>query len=264
LFSIAAGVLLLLVLVIFAGLHFWKDRVPYHITFDKSVYGLERGADVFFNGVRVGTVTHIGIDPQDIERVKVDIEVNSNTPIKTDTKATMRMAGITGLKVIDLREGTNAAPKLAANSDITVGKTLIDDLEEQGKKIVDQTQQLLEKANGIVAQAELIATNLTSLTNPEQMGELVEQTTHTAANLASASAALRGLVDENRESLKASLASIELAAKRTAELVDNGQMRNAISDLRQASRSFKELARDVRQKPSRLLFSNPAPDRKLP
>jgi hypothetical protein len=35
-------------------------------------------------------------------------------------------------------------------------------------------------------------------------------------------------------------------------------------DLRQASRSFKELARDVRQKPSRLLFSTTPSERKLP
>ncbi|MDB4958955.1 MAG: hypothetical protein JWO36_6524, partial [Myxococcales bacterium] len=32
----------------------------------------------------------------------------------------------------------------------------------------------------------------------------------------------------------------------------------------QASRSFKELARDVKAKPSRLLFSSPEGDRKLP
>jgi len=264
LFAIAAGVLFLGVLVTFAGLHFWKDRTPYHITFDKSVFGLQTGADVFFNGVRVGSVTGIAIDPQNIENVNVDIEVDSSAPVKTDTKAILRIAGITGLKVIDLKDGTNAAPRLAASSRIPVGETLLDELEEKGMKIVDQTQELMEKANTIVAQAETTVQNLNALTDPAQMGALVEQTKHTAANLAAASAALRGLVDENRQSLKASLASVELAAKRTAELVDNGQLRSAVSDLRQASRSFKELARDVRQKPSRLFFSNPAPDRKLP
>ena len=45
---------------------------------------------------------------------------------------------------------------------------------------------------------------------------------------------------------------------------DNQPVRAAMMDLRQASRTFKELAREVRQKPSRLLFSSPAPDRKLP
>jgi hypothetical protein len=37
-----------------------------------------------------------------------------------------------------------------------------------------------------------------------------------------------------------------------------------MSDLAQASRSFKDLVRDLRQSPSRLLFSKPPPERKLP
>jgi hypothetical protein len=48
-------------------------------------------------------------------------------------------------------------------------------------------------------------------------------------------------------------------------LVSNeGPLRAAVFDLREASRSFKELARDVRQKPSRLLYSNAPDERKLP
>jgi phospholipid/cholesterol/gamma-HCH transport system substrate-binding protein len=264
LFSLAAGMLFAIVLVVFAGLHFWKDRSQYHIVFDSSVYGLERGADVFLNGVRVGTVEKIRIVPEDIRLVDVTIEVEEATPIHTDTRAILRFAGITGLKVIDLRAGTSQTPRLAESSRIEVGTTLLDELEERGKQLADQTQQLMTRANQIVAQAEQVVTNLNTLTDPGQMGALVEQTKHTAANLAAASASLKGLVDDNRAGLKASIESIELAAKRTADLVDNGQLRAAVSDLRQASRSFKELARDVRQKPSRLFFSNPAPDRKLP
>lgn len=264
LFAIAAGALLTLVLIVFAGLHFWKDRSRFSIVFDKSVYGLERGADVFYNGVRVGTVDKISIDERDFRLVRVEIEVEAKTPVRTDTEATLHIAGITGLKVIDLRGGTPEAPKLASGGTIPVGDTLLDQLEEKGMKIVDQTTQLMERANLIVAQAEGVVQNLDALTDPAQMGALVEQTKLTAANLAKASAALGGLIEDNRAGLKASIASIELAAKRTAELVDNGQLRSAVADLRQASRSFKDLAREVRQKPSRLLYSNPTPDRKLP
>lgn len=264
LFAIAAGVLITLVLILFAGLHFWKDRTKFHVVFDESVYGLERGADVYFNGVRVGSVSAIQIDRDDIRLVRVDIEVEASTPIHTDTRAYLRLAGITGLKVIDLRDGTSNTPRLAANMRIEVGESLLDQLEEKGMRIVDQTTELMERANGIVAQAESVVTNLTALTDPAQLGALVEQTKLTAANLAAASASLKGLVDDNRAGLKASITAIETAAKRTADLVDNGQLRSAVNDLRQASRSFKELARDVRQKPSLLFRSSPAPERKLP
>lgn len=264
LFAIVAATLFVLVLVVFAGVHFWKDRAHYVIVFDHSVYGLQRGADVYLNGIRVGTVDTIGVDPDDMRNVRVRIEVDGGTPIRTDTKAILQYAGITGLKIVDLRHGSPSAPKLPPGGRILEGETALDKLERQAEAMLDQSTQLMERANQIASTAQEVVENLETLTDPKQLGSLVDQTKATAANLAATSAALRGLVDDNRAGLKSSLASIELAAKRTAELVDNGQLRSAVADLRHASRSFKELARDVKHRPSRLLFGKPEPDRKLP
>ena len=41
-------------------------------------------------------------------------------------------------------------------------------------------------------------------------------------------------------------------------------VRSSMFDLRQASRSFKDLARDLRQRPSRLFFAQAAGERKMP
>jgi hypothetical protein len=45
---------------------------------------------------------------------------------------------------------------------------------------------------------------------------------------------------------------------------NQGQLRSALADLRRASGNFKELSRELRQKPSGLLFSRPPADRRLP
>jgi phospholipid/cholesterol/gamma-HCH transport system substrate-binding protein len=264
LFAIAAGALLALVLVVFAGVHFWKPRDRYYVEFDSTVYGLEKGADVFLNGIRVGKVAGIELARDDISHVRVALDINEGVPIRTDTKAILQFAGITGLKVIDLRGGTLAAAKLPAGSTIPEGETLLDKLEEKGMAIVDQSQQLMERANAIVAKADAIVTNLATATDTTNLGEIMAQTRVTASHLAQASASLRGLIDENRASLRASVSAIEQTAKRAADLVDGNQVKAAVADLRQASRSFKELAREVRNKPSKLLFSSPQPDRKLP
>jgi phospholipid/cholesterol/gamma-HCH transport system substrate-binding protein len=264
LFAIAAGTLFVLVLVVFAGLHFWRDRAHYEIVFNHSVYGLQRGADVYLNGIRVGTVDKVGVDPDDIRNVKVRIEVEAETPVRTDTKAILQFAGITGLKVVDLRDGSPMAPKLAAGGRIPEGETTLDKFEKRAETMLDESTQLMQRANQIAMTAQEVVSNLDTITDPEALGALIQQTKQTAANLAAASGALKGLVDDNRAGLKSSIASIELAAKRTADLVDNGQLRSAVADLRQASRSFKELARDVKQRPSRLFFGKAEPDRKLP
>lgn len=264
LFVVVAGVLFSIVLVAFAGVHFWKSRTRYYIEFDDTVYGLEKGADVHFNGIRVGKVVEIGLAPTDLSKVRVAIEVKQGTPVRQDTKAILQFAGLTGLKVIDLRGGAVTSPRLAANSMIPRGETMLDKLQTKALAMVDDSEEIMERAKQISANAQKVVEHLDEITDPQKLGSIIDATRTTSANLAELSASMRQIVDENRASLKSSVASIELAAKRMSEMIDGNQVKAAVSDLRQASRSMKEMAREVRQRPSRLLFSKPEPDRKLP
>jgi len=139
--------------------------------------------------------------------------------------------------------------------------------------------------------ANRVMANLATITDPVQFAgvdEIVASARTTSANLAATSAELRTLVGENRVAIKRTVASIDQAAIKANALLDgdvprllgnaggfvddlrgvvrdNGtSLRTSMFDLRQASRSFKELARDLRQRPSRLLFSQAAQERKLP
>jgi phospholipid/cholesterol/gamma-HCH transport system substrate-binding protein len=264
LFVVIAGTLLAIVLVTFAGLHFWKPRTEYQIVFNKTVYGLEPGADVYVNGIRSGKVTDIRLAPDDLRNVRVTIAVKQGTPIRKDTKAVLQFAGVTGLKVIDLRGGTFEAGALPAGGQIPLGETILDKMEARALAMVDETDEMLKNANNVVKSAQQVVDNVNELTDPKALGEVIAQTRQAAANLSALTGAMRGMVEDNRASLKASVASIESATKQFANLVDGNQVKAAVSDLRQASRSMKEMAREVRQKPSRLLFSKPEPDRKLP
>jgi len=264
LFIVAAGVLAAIVLVVFAGVHFWTKHDRFYVVFDESVYGLEPGADVSLNGIRVGKVKRIEVAPNDPGKVRVGLDLDEGTPVSTKTQAILRFAGITGLKVIDLKGGSATAPKLPPGSMIPVGETMLDKFEKQAETMVDQTTALLAKANKIVDHADAIVMNLTALTEPKRIDDILTHTRATAINLQQATAALRMLIDENRGGLRASIAAIETTARHASELVDGDQVKAAVADLRQASHSFKEFAREVRQNPSRLLVNHPERDRKLP
>lgn len=283
LFAVVTGALLGLVLVVFGGLHFWRDRAHYTLYFEDSVYGLESGAEVYLNGVRVGSVREIGIDRRDFRRVRVVIEVDSKTPVRADTKAYLRLAGITGLRVIDLRDGTPQAPRLAEGGVIPIGESTLDKLEKQAKDMADQAGELMKSAGHIVKKADQVIDQVAT-----PLTEVATTARDASLSLRHATAALDEMIAENRGAVKATLAEVSRAAHDTSQLIDtqvtglvtsagdvvsqvrdavrsdNQQVRAAVIDLRQASRTFKELAREVREKPSRLLFSKPEPDRKLP
>lgn len=284
LFAAIALALLATVVIVFGGMRFWEGKSRYHIVFEGTVYGLEDGALVYFNGMRVGAVDGIGVDPDDLRKVRVTINVRENTPVKIDTKAMLQFAGITGLKVIDLRDGTAAAPRLPEGGTIAAGETVLDKLEKQAETLVDQSTRIMDNANRVME-------NLVALTDPakfEGMQEIVGNARLASQNLVRTSEALDGIVRENRIAIRESVEAVEESAKTASAMLDGqvsllvanandlvtslkgmvtsnqGALRAAVFDLRQASRSFKELAREVRQRPSRLLFSRPPSERKLP
>lgn len=284
LFAVSAAAALALVLIVFGGLRFWEHHDHYVIYFTDSVFGLSEGAGVSFAGIKAGTVDKIEIAPGDLRKVKVTIAVKRGLPIRADTTATLTMAGITGLKSIDLHGGEVTSPRLAQGGTITTGETTLDRFTREAKSMLDDSRE-------IMAQAGRVAKNLATLTDPARftgLDDILASARTTSTNLAATSVALRGLVGENRVALRQTMASVDHVADRAVVLVDqdlprvivgassliddvrglvrdNGTyLRSSMFDLRQASRSFKDLARDLRQRPSRLFFATAASERRMP
>jgi phospholipid/cholesterol/gamma-HCH transport system substrate-binding protein len=286
-FTFVTGGLLAMVLVVFGGLRFWKHRDRYYIDFTDSVMGLSEGTQVFFNGIKVGGVGEIKLDPDEPTVVRVAIDVDRGTPIHADTVAMLYMAGITGLKVIDLQGGTVKAASLPPGAHIIVGLGVLDKLSKQAERLADQTgemitraRQIMDGANqivvglqGVVVDIHGVVGNVQAITDPKQLGAVIDATKLTAQNLQKASAEVGAMVAENRAAMKSTLTSITQASDnanmvttdvRTLIRNNQGTIAATLADLRQAARGFKELAREVREKPSRLLLSDSPAERKLP
>ena len=281
LFAFGAAALVAVVLVVFGGLKFWKHHDHFFVEFDDSVMGLAPGAQVYLNGIEVGTVEDIAISPSSLSRVRVEISIDKRTPVHADTHAFLSMAGITGLRVIDLKGGSLTAPAIPPGGQILAGIGTIDKLENRAEKLADQSGQLMEGAVRIVASANQVLANVQAVTDPVALKSIVASTRTASADLADAASALKTTVAENRVALRHSLDSAsKIIDTQVPALVGNANalvsdlrgvihgnesvLQSAVADIRQASRSFKELAREVRERPSRMLFSTDQPDRKLP
>ena len=96
----------------FSGGDRGQSRQSVRIVFSGSVSGLSKGSVVLFNGIRVGEVKGIALVPEDPKAVMAVVEVDRNTPIKRDTKATLEVQMLSGVATIALTGGDPGAPKL--------------------------------------------------------------------------------------------------------------------------------------------------------
>ena len=83
---------------------------------DESVAGLNLNAPVKYNGVDVGKVREIRLDPGNPERVNLLFAIERGTPIKEDTVAVLKTQGLTGIAYVELSGGARDAPPLRATA----------------------------------------------------------------------------------------------------------------------------------------------------
>ena len=107
------GLFVLAVIAAVFGFVYWLhntaglgERTVYRVRYENTVSGLLKGAAVLFNGIRVGEVTDLQLDPKNPRQVTVTIAVVSNTPVRADTQAGLEFQGLTGVPVVTLQGGS--------------------------------------------------------------------------------------------------------------------------------------------------------------
>ena len=88
----------------------------YLVIEEESVAGLNLNAPVKYDGVEVGKVSDIRLDPVNPEKVRLTFVIEHGTPIKADTVAVLKTQGLTGIAYVELSGGTRDAPLLLASA----------------------------------------------------------------------------------------------------------------------------------------------------
>lgn len=83
------------------AVRFFQDTKTYVTYFEESVQGLEPDSLVRYRGVPIGRVHKIRIAP-DGKLVEVVLKIDAGVKIEPDMRIRMRMAGITGMKYLEI------------------------------------------------------------------------------------------------------------------------------------------------------------------
>ena len=122
------------------------SRSVYAIRFEGSVAGLLTGSAVLFNGIRVGEVTRLDLDPAAPKQVVATVAVARTTPVRKDTFITIDFQGLSGSPVIALVGGSSTEPFT-----MTSGVPLLQADSTAGQSMSGAAREVLKRLDGILA-----------------------------------------------------------------------------------------------------------------
>jgi phospholipid/cholesterol/gamma-HCH transport system substrate-binding protein len=296
---VAVGAFVLLVAIMAALFVYWysdsreaRHYKRYEIYFDGSVSGLSVGGQVRYLGVDIGRVARIRLDQRAADRVQVQVDIDSSTPISERTLAELSLQGVTGLLYIDLQQQhAGAAPQRlmepvaserypvirSIHSNFDVFLSSLPEVAGRVGELATRANQLLsdqniaaftrladslDRAGGTLPQlARDAGALIVELRGATEESRAVIAKVHAAAetaapDLAASMARLRATADR----LAAASAQLDgmLAENRAAlgGFVHEGlpEIEALARDSRAAAHEFQLLSKSLRDNPSRLLY----------
>ncbi len=284
-----ATVALMAALAVFAiwlaRLSFSEDYDIYDIVFYGPVRGLSEGGEVHFNGIRVGEVTALNLDPVKGDQVIARVRLNGTTPVRVTSRAQLEPQGITGLNYIQITAGNPESVLLKSQYADNIVPVIqsqpspIAELLSGSGTVLAQTVDALNRVNRILSD-ENIRSFSTSVRNVEALSSELEARKGMFAELEQALAKANSAIGEYEQlgvsarqlvegDGKAAVANINSAAEeartaiasisRTATGLEQPlgdfartglpQLEESIAGLEEATRSLEGLVDEVRSSP---------------
>lgn len=254
-FLVGTFTIICITLMIFIGV--WlsfglqkKEINQYTAIFHESVDGLYNNGPVKFNGVSIGSITKISLDRKHPGNTIIDMDINVGTPITTDTYATIKSQGITGLSYISLQIDNPKSKQI-----------LVTPKTEPPYTVIPTKPSLF---SNITTQVTHVSTNIGKLTdhisrlfdknNIRNINKTLENIQTTSQNLSNVTAKANKVIQQ-------SSSTVNKLNSNTLPLINKVLLPNLIdtvSQLNSTSQQLSQLLTTLNRNPSALVRgSNP-------
>jgi phospholipid/cholesterol/gamma-HCH transport system substrate-binding protein len=223
------------------------DKVDVRIVFNSKVSGLARGSSVLFNGLRVGEVTQIALQPDDPRQIAALIKIDQSTPLRVDTRARIEGQGLAGVVAVQLLGGDPHAAVLTAQPGQplpTIAAEPSEDIFETARSVAKRTDEALGGIESLVKQ------------NAGAIGNTIRTAEEFTAGLADSSSGVdtfmqsMGAVAEFIAPVTEKLGAFSQDLTETLRTVDQKNVALVIGDVERftaalGSRDFSKAVKDV-------------------
>jgi phospholipid/cholesterol/gamma-HCH transport system substrate-binding protein len=245
------------------------ERTGYRVVFQGPIGGLRSGASVTFNGIRVGEVTDLSLDPKDPKQALATISVNTDTPIRADTEVSLDSQGLTGIAVLALRGGSAAAGPLTAKLGdmplLSAGSSASQDMMAAARDVArridallaDNQEAIKKSLRNIENFTDMLARNSeslqTSVRNIETFTNSLAKNSEKVDNIMASVDRIMGGADG-----KGDVPEAVRAFKVLAENLDK-KLDGLIVDGRRTLNTIDRAVRNFDENPSRIIFGGGRP-----
>jgi phospholipid/cholesterol/gamma-HCH transport system substrate-binding protein len=213
------------------------ERAVYRVIFSGPVSGVRTGSPVNFNGIRVGEVSDLNLNPSDPKKVDATIAIDPATPVRSDTRVGLEFQGLTGIGALALRGGSPTAPplpRIGNEPPVLIADTgATQDLTQAAREVLGRLDRLLESNEPLLRSA---------LQNLDKFSMALARNSDRIDSVMNGVESLVGSADKPGE-LTQAVRAVRDAAKPIGELADNFNQRTA--ELPELLHSVKQLADNI-------------------
>lgn len=268
-----------------------QNLVDHYVRFQDSVAGVRVGSSVLFGGIPIGHVTAVRIDPTDSSLARVDIAVDAAAPIYSDSKATLRLEGISGNFLVDIsRGGRMRSEKLGPGTEIASRYSPIhrmflgfSEMVNKGGLLMAQVDAFFNAHN--VSMVDQILANIaklrlqlaakgpaidnlraqgvTAIAQFNQTWIEFQQTGTEIERLSSVAAAAKDQLQKLASALRGPLANFGAFVEENRPGVENfwnngfSQWPPMLAEIHRVGANVSRLLTEIKQDPARFFFSDP-------
>jgi len=216
------GAFTLVVLALGFVFIYWMARgagedttAPLTVIFEDPVTGLSVGGQVVFNGIKIGDVKTLDLDPQNPKVVIAGLRLVPKPSVKADTQVTLGFSGLTGVGYIEMAGGSPTLPPIweaQPNPTIIATRSSMQDLLAGARTILARADETIQKLESTISDnsddLSLAVLDIRKFTgalaeNSDGIGQLVANGSAAAQGIADASKKLDGIVSKSEALLTA-------------------------------------------------------------
>jgi len=279
---------------------FDQETVEYDVVFTGPVRGLSDSSEVRFNGIKVGEVTRLGLDPSNPNRVIARIRVDALTPVKEDSVAQIEPQGLTGVAYIQITGGTPDEPTLHRKAGrgpppvIFAKESPLEGFVANAEGVMNEAEKTLQRVQDILSEENVdefsrTMTNIREVTDEIRANkDLFERTASAITKLEQAADSITKIAESGDDVLnsdvrdaiadiEAAAAEIQNTAKEVGDFANSAdatlneftgtstaQVSRLMSDLRRLTESLDRMVGEFEENPSSFIAGSPKKEVEIP